>query len=103
LLFGTVLAASLARASEPDVVWAVAAGGPGPDKTRGVAADPEGNVYITGEFTGTAHFGKQTITSHGDLDAFVAKYNRAGECLWARGGGGSRTDRGYAVAVDKDQ
>src|ERR1044071_9185803 len=88
------------RAADPSFTWAVRAGGARHDKTRGLATDRDGNVYMTGEFGATADFGKQTLTSKGDLDFFVAKYSPSGECLWARQGGGLKTDRGYSVAVD---
>lgn len=102
-LLGAALAAGVACASTPETVWAVSVGGPAHDKARGIGTDRDGNVYVTGEFTQTAQFGKHTITSRGDMDFFVAKFNRKGECLWARSGGGTKTDRGYAVAADKDQ
>ena len=88
------------HAADPSFIWAVRAGGAQHDKTRGLATDRDGNVYLTGEFGATADFGKQTLTSKGDLDFFVAKYAPSGECLWARQGGGLKIDRGYAVTVD---
>jgi len=84
----------------PDFVWAQQAGSVGADKTRGLTADAEGNIYMTGEFSKTGTFGDFTVESKGDLDFFVAKYSPAGKCLWARTGGGSKVDRGYGVAVD---
>ncbi|MGV3721472.1 MAG: SBBP repeat-containing protein, partial [Actinomycetota bacterium] len=90
----------LCRAAEPSYVWTVRAGGSRHDKTRGLCTDRAGNVYLTGEFGDTADFGKEKITSRGDLDFFVAKYSPQGECLWARQGGGAKTDRGYSVAAD---
>lgn len=102
-MLGAVLLAGTALAARPESVWAVSVGGPAHDKARGIATDREGNVYVTGEFSQTAQFGKHTLVTHGDLDFFVAKFDRKGECLWARAGGGSLTDRGYAVAADRDQ
>lgn len=87
-------------AAEPSFVWSVRAGGAKYDKTRGLCTDRAGNVYMTGEYAETADFGKEKITSRGDYDFFVAKYSPEGECLWVRGGGGAKTDRGYSVAVD---
>ena len=106
LLLALVAAAIIAveAAADPlNVVWAVRGGGPGHDKARGIAVDWDGNVYVTGEFTQTVVFGEHTVTSRGDLDFFIAKYNRNGNCLWVRSGGGALIDRGYAVAVDRDQ
>jgi hypothetical protein len=84
----------------PDFAWARQAGSVGADKTRGLATDTAGNIYMTGEFSKTATFGDFTVETKGDLDFFVAKYSPEGKCLWVRTGGGSKTDRGYGVAVD---
>ncbi|MEP6670401.1 MAG: SBBP repeat-containing protein [Chthoniobacter sp.] len=84
----------------PDYVWAQQAGSAGADKTRGLATDAAGNLYMTGEFSKTGTFGEFTVESKGELDFFVAKYSPAGKCLWVRTGGGSKIDRGYGVAVD---
>lgn len=94
--------ASVPAADSLSVAWAVRAGGPKADKARGTALDKDGNVYLTGEFGETADFGEFKLTSRGGLDYFLAKYDSTGKCLWARQGGGGKTDRGYAVAVDHD-
>ncbi|MDR3403443.1 MAG: SBBP repeat-containing protein [Chthoniobacter sp.] len=94
-----VLAAELPE-TPPDFAWAQQAGSVGADKTRGLAIDDAGNVYMTGEFSKTGTFGDFTVESKGELDFFVAKYSPAGKCLWVRSGGGSKIDRGYGVAVD---
>src|SRR4051812_34303619 len=95
-----LLAPAFAAAGPLEIAWAVRAGGPTADKARGIAADAAGNVYLTGEFGETADFGEFTLTSRGGLDFFLAKYDATGKCLWVRQGGGAKTDRGYAVAVD---
>lgn len=84
----------------PDFEWAVQAGGKLHDKTRCLAVDARGNVFLTGEFAGTSQFGGHTLTSAGDMDFFIAKCDPNGKFLWAHSGGGSRTDRGYGVATD---
>jgi len=49
------------------------AGGHGKDYGGGVAADSKGVPFVTGRFMDKAVFGKVTLTSHGDNDAFVWK------------------------------
>ena len=49
------------------------AGGQGKDYGGGVAANSAGTLFVTGWFSGEAAFGKATLTSHGDDDAFVWK------------------------------
>lgn len=101
LQFVNGLAAARALADEPPAFeWAIAAGGSQHDKTRGIAVDADGNILLTGEFTGTAKFGEQELTAVGSMDFFVAKVDPTGKFLWVRSGGGDQIDRGYAIAGD---
>lgn len=95
-----LFAADLAEAA-PEFAWAISAGGPGHDKTRGLAVDGQGNVYLTGEFGGLSKFGEHLLRSAGELDCFIAKCSADGKILWARSAGGSGVDRGYGVATDQ--
>ncbi|MBW6514298.1 MAG: T9SS type A sorting domain-containing protein, partial [Candidatus Syntrophosphaera sp.] len=83
-------------------LWARRAGGINNDEAKGVAADADGNCYITGRLSGSGDFGATTLYSAGNDDIFVAKLNEAGNWLWAERAGGTENDCGYAVAVDND-
>ncbi|MCC2547954.1 hypothetical protein LJY25_16010 [Hymenobacter sp. BT175] len=85
--------------------WAVQARGNSDDLGYGIAADASGNALVTGIFGGTANFSTSptatALTSVGSYDVFLAKFTAAtGACMWAVRAGGSRSDYGYAVAVD---
>jgi hypothetical protein len=68
---------------------------------RDVAVDSSGNVYVTGAFGGTAHFGSQILISQGDNDVFISKSDAQGMVLWARRcGGPSYGENGNAIGVD---
>lgn len=95
-----LIASCLSAAEAPSFEWAIAAGGTLHDKTRGIAVDPDGNILLTGEFTGTAKFGDVELTAVGSMDFFLAKVDPQGKFLWVRMGGGDLIDRGYAVACD---
>lgn len=82
------------------VPWAATAGGFGSDIGYGIALDPAGNSLVTGTFNGTATFGATTLTSAGQSDVFVAKYDPNGLLLWARRAGGAGFDGGAGIAVD---
>lgn len=84
----------------PDFSWAVNAGGNGPDSAYGIGTDPDGNIYITGFFFDTAYFGDIQLISNGDLDVYIAKLDKDGNFLWAKGGGGVNFDAGHSIAVD---
>jgi hypothetical protein len=93
------------------VLWAQQAGGDRLDQGYGVAADREGNVYVTGYFQGKAKFGGMELTgkTQGDADhefdtrygdMFLAKYSGAGKLLRVRQAGDRDKNAGNSVAVD---
>ena len=85
-------------------LWAGRVGGIGSDRCNALAYDASGNVYIIGNFAGTADFnpgaGVANLTASGTYDIFIAKYNSAGDYVWAKRLGGSGEDAGNAIAVD---
>lgn len=68
----------------------------------GLAADAEGNVYMTGHFTGTADMdpgpGTTTFTAT-NTDAYVVKVDANGTLLWAAQFSGNFETYGVDVAV----
>ncbi|MBI1763989.1 MAG: putative Ig domain-containing protein [Acidobacteria bacterium] len=80
--------------------WAQKIGGTLDDFAQGLGADPAGNTYVTGKFTGTMTVGSTTLTSNGGADVFIAKFNAAGIPQWAQKGGGVSDDLGWDVAAD---
>lgn len=80
--------------------WVRTGGGSGQDDGEAVAVDPFGNVFVTGEFQGSATVGGIPINSNGGLDMFVAKYSPVGNVLWVRTGGSTGGDEGRAVTTD---
>jgi hypothetical protein len=72
------------------------------DNGKGIALDGNGNVFVTGTFTGSASPGNTNINSTGNTeDMFLSKYDSQGSLLWIVDSGGTSTDNGYGVAVDK--
>src|SRR5664279_2932897 len=59
-----------------------------------IAIDTKGNSFVTGAFQETVTFDTVTITSHGEGDIFIARYDSNGNCLWAKQAGGIGSDGG---------
>lgn len=90
-------------AQAPNFTWAKKGGGTGRDQGYAITNDGSGNIYVTGEFTGTGTFAPNvSLTSGGNVDFFLVKYDTAGNAIWGKKGGGTLTDRGYGVVVGKD-
>jgi len=83
-----------------NAVWAVRAGGDSYNSPYSLTTDHQGNIILTGVFSGTCIFGAYTLVSYGGYDVFTAKYSTDGVCLWAQQGGGQNSDYGYSVAAD---
>jgi hypothetical protein len=81
-------------------VWAKPFGGTGGDAGSGVGVDGQGNVTVTGYFSGVVNFGTGAVTSAGATDGFAVKYTSAGTPLWTKRFGGTATDFGTRVAAD---
>ena len=81
------------------VQWARSIGGT--NYGRAIATDSGGNVYVIGEYSGTATFAPgTTLASAGSSDVFVAKYDTSGTVQWATSIGGPGSDNGYGIATD---
>jgi hypothetical protein len=68
-------------------IWATNLGGLGMDLPFGLSLDTNGNVYLTGVFSGTIRLGGFTLKSRGVTDIFVAKINTDGIWQWVRQAG----------------
>ena len=89
------------HAQVPNWLWANGAGGTGNDQSFSISADAGGNVYVTGYFySSSITFGSTVLTNAGLNDIFLAKYDGAGNVLWARSAGGPGYESGNAVSTD---
>jgi hypothetical protein len=86
-------------------LWAKSFGGPGDDAAFHVAVGPQGDIYLTGSFSGTMDLAPDVpsmgeLVSHGGKDLFVARFDKDGNLIWAKSYGGSDDDEGLSVALD---
>ena len=79
-------------------------GGVGNDRSQAVEVDASGNIYLAGFFSGTSDFDPSAsvfnLTSNGNADIFLAKYDQLGNFAWAVSMGGTEFDEAKAITVD---
>jgi len=87
-----------------NLVWTIQLGGAGTDRAEYVTVDALGNIYVTGSFSGTVDFdpgpGTASLSAQAGTDAFVAKYDAAGNYVWSASFAESNNSTGKAVGVD---
>src|SRR5215831_10778338 len=97
------LAATMLHAQSVNFKWEKHMGGEaGNAAGSSIAVDAAGNVYTTGDFSGTVDFdpgpGTYNLTSAGTYDMFISKLDSSGNFIWAKQMGGN-SDGNYASGV----
>lgn len=74
------------------------------DFGRAIAFDISGNIYATGEFSNTTDFdggiGTANLVTAGGNDAFIIRYDPAGNYIYAKSIGGIGGEYGFDILVD---
>ncbi|MDC0748899.1 SBBP repeat-containing protein [Polyangium mundeleinium] len=65
-----------------------------------VAADPSGNMLVTGQYAGTIDLGGGVYTSVGADDGFVVKFDPNGAHAWSKSFGAVSPQRGKDITTD---
>ncbi|MCL5097118.1 MAG: SBBP repeat-containing protein, partial [Candidatus Omnitrophica bacterium] len=86
----------------PDGVlqWVRGAGGTGNVWGQSIAVDASGESFVIGRFEGIARFNNTSLTSAGEGDVFIARFNPDGAMQWVQQAGGLGDDWGEGIAVD---
>jgi hypothetical protein len=99
-IFGTADIFLAKLDSAGNVLWAASAGGDTTDGAYSIACDGAGNLAITGAFTSSLiYFGSHTLTNNSIANFFIAKYDSAGNVLWAHNNGNGYS-WGQSIAAD---
>ena len=98
-----IFVAKLDSAGNP--LWAQAFGdATEPQRAESVFVDSQGDIWVTGLFSGSVNFGDQTLVANTNADVFLAKLSTAGDVIWSArygdGAAGSYEKAGRAVVVD---
>ena len=89
-----------------NLLWARGMGGADTNSGRAIDVDPNGNVYIGGNFQGTVDLnpgaGSFIRESGGSRDVFVTKLDNNGNFVWAKAMGGTGLNELRGLTVDAD-
>ncbi|KIG15568.1 cell surface protein [Enhygromyxa salina] len=87
--------------SDGNHIWSNSYGDLDPDRAERVAVDSQGNVLLTGTFTGQVDYGSGMFESAGMRDAFVVKLDGDnGAHVFSRQIGGPGDDYGFGIDAD---
>jgi gliding motility-associated-like protein len=110
MLIGKVIFSSLLlfflnlSANGQQLNWMAHAGSAGNEAAQATQVDNAGNVFMCGGFSATTDFDPSASTanlvSNGSTDIFIAKYDAAGQYIWAINIGGAGLDAATAIATD---
>lgn len=81
-------------------LWSKSFGDANSQTSYSLAIDGSGDVVIAGEVYGSVNFGGGLLTSAGDADIFLARFDAAGNHLWSRRYGDGAYQIAFAVAID---
>jgi len=84
------------------VIWADEVVGTNTSRGEQLITDADNNVFVTGNFDGTADFNGTEVTAIGGKDVFVAKYNSSGIFLWVSQAGDTGYDFGSSISTDNN-
>lgn len=87
----------------PVLDWGTYYGGSGNDNLNRIAYSSSDAIYVVGSTLSTSKIatsGAHQTTLGGQNDAFLVKFNSAGQRIWSTYYGGSEDDFGYGVACD---
>jgi len=80
--------------------WLTSFGGSTADEVLDAATDQNGNILMTGYFTGINSFGSAILQSSGNSDVLIIKTNPTGGLIWAINAGGPNEDRATSITTD---
>ena len=79
--------------------WIQSFGSTDVDRMSSIAISATGSIYVCGEFKGQLNSPSDTITAIDQLDAYVAKFDANGQCVWLKRIGGFDFDSANDLVV----
>lgn len=104
ILIALTAVTSMLSLQAQTIDWVKSIGGNADEGYGPMKPDASGNMYLCGQFNGTVDFdpgpGVSNLTSNGDLDCYVVKYDSIGNFIWAVGWGGTGNDYSSDIELD---
>src|ERR1039458_5799245 len=89
--------------SDGHLMWAKNAGGTNNSRGQSMASDKSGNVFCTGNFTGSIILNSDTMfTTAIGKSFFIAKYDSSGNVLWAKNTTGPAGSNTFGLSLVTD-
>lgn len=82
-------------ADDGALIWRKHVGSASNEFADHLQVGPDGYIYWSGMFYSTVTFGATELTSNGNADSYIAKYNTEGVLQWVKQGSSSGQDRAY--------
>ncbi len=101
IIFYFLATSQVVFAQTPGYNWIKTANGSANEQTNDIVISKDNFVYTTGIFSSTTiQLNGQTLTNSGGNDIFLAKYDTAGNIIWAKKYGASGVDNVVAITTD---
>ena len=85
-----------------EVKWAKGIGGQGTDVINSLTLTSDGGIIAGGYFYSSIEIGENTLTSNGNYDGMIIKYNNEGEIQWGKKIGGHDPEKIQSVSATSD-
>jgi len=99
-IFILLLSPLSARSQVDETGFPKQVGSLGTDQGLSITADSQRNIYVAGIFQNSTTFDDTTLTSAGQFDIYVAKYNPNADLLWVVSAGGIGSDIAWGITLD---
>lgn len=83
------------------IIWTKSTSGSSINEFKHVALDAAGNSYVVGSISDKVTFGSLELTSFGEKDICIAKYDSKGTLMWVLQAGGEEKDEGLTLSSDQ--
>lgn len=89
--------------ADSTLAWVKRFGSTGNEYVKAIVLDDSNNIFLAGQFTGTANLGGSALVSAGNYDSYLASYTADGTHVWSKRFGSTSSDEFRSIALDTAQ